>query len=299
MTSTTVKPTRTHKAAIAPDLSTDSDSIVLDSFAGSGTTAQAVLRPEPRGRRQPALHPRRVRGLCRQHHRRAGSARHSRGSRGEGRCSQGWPWWQLQLLRTRAADAPGVAPRRFSLAVVGETCLVRLLHRNRTGVRPGRDQSGNRVRRTPPRLTTSSSCTSLTSNTLKSLALSLPVARALPAGSRREARLRADQVPRSRVPSPVPDRLPTASLPDLRSHREAGSSDPEGVPASGRWPRSRSFLEELAKCRAERRGRRERDNIQNGGSDWVAEGPGARPSLGDPTFSRHNGLRRAVFPPSA
>ena len=39
-------------------LSTDPDSIVLDSFAGSGTTAHAVLAQNKGRRRQPAFHPR-------------------------------------------------------------------------------------------------------------------------------------------------------------------------------------------------------------------------------------------------
>ena len=56
---------------IHSDLSTGKDSILLDSFAGTGTTAQAVLATQQRRRRQPQIHPDGVRRLRRHHHRRA------------------------------------------------------------------------------------------------------------------------------------------------------------------------------------------------------------------------------------
>jgi adenine-specific DNA-methyltransferase len=53
----TPKPTRLIEQALRIGTSNDEDTIVLDFFAGSGTTGEAVMKPQCRGRRQPPLRP--------------------------------------------------------------------------------------------------------------------------------------------------------------------------------------------------------------------------------------------------
>ena len=131
--------------AVDLQIATDPDSIVLDSFAGSGTTAQAVLAKNHRGRRQPAasssssarttptaITAERVRRVINGHPElRTTSALREPGS--------GGTFSYFELGRPMQ---PGVAPRRLPPAAVGEARLIHLLHRDRSGVRPGRNRPG-------------------------------------------------------------------------------------------------------------------------------------------------------------
>ena len=131
---------------------------------------------------------------------------------------------------------------------------------------------------------------------LKSLALSLAEARALPeGGSRKKARLRAYQVPGSRIPSPVPNRLPAVALPDLRSDRQAGTMILKEY-QKRTLATVRGFVAELAKWRAE--DEEARKHNPNWGSDWVGTSVGGGPSSDGGTTPAATGSA-SVFPPSA
>ena len=91
-------------------IATDPDSIVLDSFAGSGTTAHAVLalNHQDGGNRQFIL------VECEDYADSVTAERirrvNSRGSDRQRRCPEERPRRDLQLLRTRSPNAPGIAP---------------------------------------------------------------------------------------------------------------------------------------------------------------------------------------------
>ena len=92
----------------------------------------------------------------------------------------------FSYFEARASHAPGVAPRRLPPAVLGEARLLHLLHRDRAGVRPSPRPTGKLDSSDAPLSHDVFLFYEPDVEKLKNLALSLPMARALPAGSRRK-----------------------------------------------------------------------------------------------------------------
>ena len=140
----TVKPSRLVRRIL--QTATDPDSIVLDSFAGSGTTAHAVLAQN----REDGGNRRFILVECEDYADTITAERVRRVIQGVPTAKDdalkagfGGTFSYFELGRPMA---PGVAPRRLPPAIVGEARLLHLLHSDRTGVRPDGDRLRDRVR---------------------------------------------------------------------------------------------------------------------------------------------------------
>ena len=157
----TVKPTSLIRHIL--QIATDKDSIILDSFAGSGTTAHAVLalNREDGGNRRFVLIE------CEDYVDSITAERVRRVIKGvpvrEGPSAQGRARRHLQLLQARQADAPGVVARRLEPAGLREARELPLLHRHRRGVRARAASARPVVHRQEPALRRVSSSTTPTS----------------------------------------------------------------------------------------------------------------------------------------
>ena len=188
----TVKPSRLIRRIL--QIATDPDSIVLDSFAGSGTAAHAVLAQN----RKDGGNRRFILVECEDYADTITAERVRRVIQGVPsakddalKAGLGGTFSYFELGRPMRQES---LPRRLQPTVVGEARLLHLLHRDRTGVRPSRDQPGNRVRRThrvPRRLPLLRAGCRQTQGSRALARHGPPPARRVEA----EACLRADQVP--------------------------------------------------------------------------------------------------------
>ena len=188
----TVKPSRLIRRIL--QIASDPDSIVLDSFAGSGTTAHAVLAQN----REDGGNRRFILVECEDYADSITAERVRRvikgvpGARDDNlKAGLGGTFSYFELGRPMRQES---LLGRLAPAVVGETRLLHLLHGDRTGVRPVGDQLGHPVRRAhgDPRCLPVLRARCRAAQEHRAFA---PDCARSARGTQAEARLRADQVP--------------------------------------------------------------------------------------------------------